>query len=192
MIYRGPGYFSFVWFGSSLTPFPIFPLSKLSLFLSLPVCCRSGLLTGEGVEGVEEEPNHTTEWKPRPLKIIQYSLENRIHKYWTHPHFWSYTYFQGLFFLVQLVLRVLLCRSSDWYSTSSHWCLSHKSVFFFSTLFQSCIYTVVLRVFTILTDTSREIQCTANPVWFINSRKSFSIESIPICNFMFLNRIMNF
>ncbi len=33
---------------------------------------------------------------------------------------------------------------------------------------------------------------TANTVWFINSGKSFSIESIPICNFMFLNRIMNF
>ncbi len=33
---------------------------------------------------------------------------------------------------------------------------------------------------------------TANPVWIINSRKSFSIESIPICKHMFLNRIMNF
>ncbi len=33
---------------------------------------------------------------------------------------------------------------------------------------------------------------TANPVWLINSRKSFSIESIPICNYMFLNRIMTF
>jgi hypothetical protein len=33
---------------------------------------------------------------------------------------------------------------------------------------------------------------TANPVWFINSPKSFSIESIPICNYMFLNRIMTF
>jgi hypothetical protein len=33
---------------------------------------------------------------------------------------------------------------------------------------------------------------TANPVWFINSRKSFSIESIPICNYMFLNRIITF
>ncbi len=33
---------------------------------------------------------------------------------------------------------------------------------------------------------------TANPVWFINSRKSFSIGSIPISNYMFLNRIINF
>ncbi len=33
---------------------------------------------------------------------------------------------------------------------------------------------------------------TANPVWFINSRKSFSIGSIPISNYMFLNRILNF
>ncbi len=34
--------------------------------------------------------------------------------------------------------------------------------------------------------------CTANPVWLINSRKSFSIESILICNYMFLNRIKTF
>ena len=33
---------------------------------------------------------------------------------------------------------------------------------------------------------------TANPVWNINSRKSFSIESIPICNHMYPKRIMNF
>ncbi len=33
---------------------------------------------------------------------------------------------------------------------------------------------------------------TANPVWFINSRKSFSIGSIPISNYMFPNRIINF
>ncbi len=33
---------------------------------------------------------------------------------------------------------------------------------------------------------------TANPVWFINSPKTFSIESIPICNYMFLNRIKTF
>jgi hypothetical protein len=33
---------------------------------------------------------------------------------------------------------------------------------------------------------------TANPVWFINSCKSFSIGSIPISNYMFLNRIIKF
>jgi hypothetical protein len=33
---------------------------------------------------------------------------------------------------------------------------------------------------------------TANPVWIIYSRKSFSIESIPICNHMYPKRIMNF
>ncbi len=38
-------------------PLPPSPVSKLSLFLSLPVCRRSSLLMGEG-EGVGEEPNH--------------------------------------------------------------------------------------------------------------------------------------
>jgi hypothetical protein len=39
-----------------LLPHPLPPaVSKLSLFLSLPVCRRSSLLTGEGVE--EEEPS---------------------------------------------------------------------------------------------------------------------------------------
>jgi hypothetical protein len=32
-------------------PFPSSPVSKLSLFLSLPVCRRSSLLTGDGGRG---------------------------------------------------------------------------------------------------------------------------------------------
>jgi hypothetical protein len=40
MIYRGTGFFAVVWFVSSPPP----PVSKLSLFLSLPVCLRSSLL----------------------------------------------------------------------------------------------------------------------------------------------------
>ena len=32
-------------------PSPLSPVSKLSLFLSLPVCSRSSLLTGEGERG---------------------------------------------------------------------------------------------------------------------------------------------
>ncbi len=51
---------------SSTTPI------KLYLFLSLPLCRRSILLTGGGAVG--EEPSYTTERKPGPLKIIQYSL----------------------------------------------------------------------------------------------------------------------
>ncbi len=46
MFYWGPGFLAAVWFGSSPTPPP--PVSKLCLFLSLPVCCRSILLTGGG------------------------------------------------------------------------------------------------------------------------------------------------
>ncbi len=54
------------------------PVSKLSLFISLPVCRRSSLLTGEGVG--EEEPNHTTARKPDFLKIIPYSLVSAIQR----------------------------------------------------------------------------------------------------------------
>jgi hypothetical protein len=44
MFYRGPGFLAVVWFGSFPIPFP-FPVSKLSLFHSLPLCRLSSLLT---------------------------------------------------------------------------------------------------------------------------------------------------
>jgi hypothetical protein len=49
-----------------LAPLPLLPspISKMSLFLSLPVC-RGG--------GVSQEPNHSNARKPSPLQIIQYS-----------------------------------------------------------------------------------------------------------------------
>jgi len=61
MIYRGPGCLEVVWLTPSPPPSSRSPVSKLSLFLKLPVSCRSSLLTaGEGEEGGGEEPNHTT------------------------------------------------------------------------------------------------------------------------------------
>jgi hypothetical protein len=52
MIYRGPGFLAVVWFGISPTPsHTTSPVSKLSLFLSLPVCRRSSLLTEKGGRG---------------------------------------------------------------------------------------------------------------------------------------------
>ncbi len=44
-------FLAFLWFGSSPTPFFPPPVSKLSLWLGLPVCRRSGLLTEEGGRG---------------------------------------------------------------------------------------------------------------------------------------------
>jgi hypothetical protein len=52
-------------------PLPPSPKGNLSLFLSLPVCRRSSLLTGERGEVVGEEQNHTTARKPGPLEIIE-------------------------------------------------------------------------------------------------------------------------
>ncbi len=51
MIYRGPRFLAYVWFGSSPILFPTSSVSKLSLFLCPPVCRRSSLLTGGGVGG---------------------------------------------------------------------------------------------------------------------------------------------
>jgi len=51
MIYKGPGCLAVVWLGSSPTPFPPSTDSIFSLFLSLPVCRRSSLLTEEGGGG---------------------------------------------------------------------------------------------------------------------------------------------
>jgi hypothetical protein len=47
------------------SPAPVF--RQQVLFLGLPVCRRSSLLTGDSWEGVGEEPNHTTAGKPGPL-----------------------------------------------------------------------------------------------------------------------------
>jgi hypothetical protein len=59
---------------------PLSPVSKLSLFLSLPVCRRASLPTG-GVGVVwGEEPNHTTARKPVHLQIIQKFLPRSINQ----------------------------------------------------------------------------------------------------------------
>jgi len=52
---------------------PLFPVRKVSLFLSLPVCCGSSLLTGEGGEGIGEEPNH----RP-PGSLVLYKSVNTL------------------------------------------------------------------------------------------------------------------
>ncbi len=51
MIPKGPGFLAVVWFGSSPTPFPPLLSASCLFFLSLPVCRRSSLLTGEGGGG---------------------------------------------------------------------------------------------------------------------------------------------
>ncbi len=67
MICRWPGFLAVKWVGSTPTPTPLppSPVSKLSLFLSLPVCRHPAFLTGEG-EGMDEEPNYRTGEKAWP------------------------------------------------------------------------------------------------------------------------------
>jgi hypothetical protein len=82
MIYRGPGFLSFVRFGSSPT---FFPVSKLDRRLTGRLRKIDNLLTGEGEKGVGEEPNHTTGCvfaikilASRPHK--QKRIKNRVQK----------------------------------------------------------------------------------------------------------------
>jgi len=69
----GPG--SVVLFGSSPSSSPWLPpspVSKLYLFLVLPVCPWSSSLTARrGGEGLRKEPNHTKAWSSI---VVQYSL----------------------------------------------------------------------------------------------------------------------
>jgi hypothetical protein len=51
MIYRGPGFLAIVLFSSMPNPSPPSLVIMLSIFLSLPMCCRSRLLAGKGGEG---------------------------------------------------------------------------------------------------------------------------------------------
>ncbi len=68
MYYRGPGLLAVVQY--DLAPPPLPPVSKLSIFLSLPVCRRWRLLMLEKEKeegGREKEPNRTAARKPGPL-----------------------------------------------------------------------------------------------------------------------------
>ncbi len=67
MIYRGPGFLG-SYNSAPRPPFLPLPVSKCSLYLSLPVLRRSSLVTRE-VGGYEEagEPNHETSRKAVPL-----------------------------------------------------------------------------------------------------------------------------
>jgi hypothetical protein len=54
-------------FGSSTTPSPPLPFSKLDRQHTGRLRKRDKLLTGEGREGIGKESNHTTARKPGPL-----------------------------------------------------------------------------------------------------------------------------
>ncbi len=107
---------------------PLFPpssLSKLSLFLSPPVCLRSSLPTGERGEGVGEEPNQTTTRKPGPLQIIQSSL--------LQPLSYSFTYFFNIVTSWPICFLVLthLSLYSTHCSSFQFWFHSLGSIFIY-------------------------------------------------------------
>jgi hypothetical protein len=80
MFYREPNCLAVVWFGSSPTPFPSPPLPAASSFLSLPVCGRSSLLTGEGGSKWSRSQiiRHRLIEEAWPSIIIQYSLSSLL------------------------------------------------------------------------------------------------------------------
>ncbi len=71
LIYRGPGFLSYVQLGSSTIPATV---SKLSFFLSLPVGCWSNLLTGEGERSVGGAKSYDGE---KALSCILKSINSR-------------------------------------------------------------------------------------------------------------------
>jgi hypothetical protein len=94
----GPGFLSVLWFGSSPTQYPPTSVSKLSLFLRLPVCRRSSLLTREG--GGRN-------------KIIRRWESLVVHKPSNTNTLWTYTS------VMMLVTRLFWKSSSDSRSFSS-------------------------------------------------------------------------
>ncbi len=75
----GPDFLAVVWFGSSPTPFPSSFVGKLSLFLSLPACRRSLLLTGEvGEKGWARSHIKRPLENADSKKIIQNSLVAKV------------------------------------------------------------------------------------------------------------------
>ncbi len=76
MIYRGPDFLAVVWFGStSPPPSP----RKLPLFLTLPVCRRSSLLTGEGGRG------WAWSWIIQYFLVVTVLCEQWIPSLWSPP-----------------------------------------------------------------------------------------------------------
>ncbi len=74
-VFSPQAFLAFLWFGSSPTPSPTSPFSKLSLLLSLPVCCRSSLMTGRGraYRGGAESYDNEKAWSS-----INYSLSSGL------------------------------------------------------------------------------------------------------------------
>ncbi len=95
MIYRVVGFLAVELFGSSPAPYPS-PFSKLSFFLSLPICRRSSLLTGEGGGGAKSNDGEKA-----------WSSMNHSKKLWSSP--------RNTFALnVQCIFLDVVCRANGY------------------------------------------------------------------------------
>ncbi len=119
MLYRGPGILVGVRLGSSPTPFiPPSPVNDLDVFLSIPVCRRSSLLTGEGGEGVDTRSQNIL---PRE-SLVLYKSFNTL---WLAPfaiacHSFCYFYSPWAFSSVptsNLSLHRYCCKCKNSYFT---------------------------------------------------------------------------
>ncbi len=105
MIYRGPGIPSVVRFGSFAhhLPHPPSPDCNLSLFLNLPVCRRSKLLTGGGGGGGRgaKPYNHEKAWPSinhsvlsgalLPCRLAESVLAKNVHVQWCTKKVYQYS-----------------------------------------------------------------------------------------------------
>jgi hypothetical protein len=104
--YRGPGFLEMI--RLLRLPLPPSPVSKLSLFLSLPVCCRSSLLTGEGGGRGAESYDRKKAWSSiNNFCTILYNVHTYLnirgngerktegaHSHNSHPHIHAENKFQ--------------------------------------------------------------------------------------------------
>ncbi len=108
-MYRGPGFLAVVWFGSSPTLSPS-PVSRLSLFLILPVCRRSSLYWWKRGGGGSWGRTHTIWRQECPAQsCISHSILS-VFELWVCP-----VVLYSLYTVSTVVTLIIRCRKVDPY-----------------------------------------------------------------------------
>ncbi len=121
MIYRGPGFFAVVWFGSSSPPSPLFPIRPQQVvFLSQSSCVFPVWLTdGRGCRGGgggAKPYDRMKAWTSINHSILFGVQDPQNSTYIEHIHISGPYILPGTFLSGSVgPIQVLLFRSSDWY-----------------------------------------------------------------------------